>query len=174
MEGIIVAIKKTKRGKAPGPDNIPPEAPKANPQMTAEIIFDLVQAAREQRKICEEWSIWYIEELQKKGNPMDCKPASLTVQQSLYSAYIRKDSEGNGDGWATPGEKAAVASRKRPRVESQGKGNRGRHATYGDEHSMPSLKPRNYRVQKQRNWHRRGTDGGQRWTPYVPTRHEEH
>ena len=40
-EEIVMAIKKLKSGKAAGPDNIPPEALKADPYTTAGMLYEL-------------------------------------------------------------------------------------------------------------------------------------
>ena len=63
-EEIIQAIGKTKSGKAPGPDNIPPEVLKADAAVTADILLE---------EVPQEWRKGYIIKLPKKGDLSECK-----------------------------------------------------------------------------------------------------
>ena len=72
-EEIIRAIGKTKSGKAPGPDNIPPEVLKADAVVTADILLDLFQEAWDKKEVPQEWRKGYIIKLPKKGDLSECK-----------------------------------------------------------------------------------------------------
>ena len=72
-EEIIRAIGKTKSGKAPGPDNIPPEVLKADAAVTADILLDLFQEAWAKEEVPQEWRKGYIIKLPKKGDLSECK-----------------------------------------------------------------------------------------------------
>ena len=71
VEEIKVALTKIKSGKAPGPDNIPPEALKADPDTTAKVMIDLLQSIWETEDIPEEWKKGLIVKLPKKGDLSD-------------------------------------------------------------------------------------------------------
>ncbi len=70
---IIKALRKIKNGKAPGPDQIPPEVLKANPGVTYEILHDLFDSIWETEIIPEDWSLGYIIKLPKKGDLSNCQ-----------------------------------------------------------------------------------------------------
>ena len=72
-EEITRAIGKTKSGKAPGPDNIPPEVLKADAAVTADILLDLFQEAWDKEEVPQEWRQGYIIKLPKKGDLGECK-----------------------------------------------------------------------------------------------------
>ena len=69
---ICGAVRKTKSGKAPGIDNIPPEALKADSRTTADVMQKLLQDIWEKEEIPEEWKTWIIIKLPKKGDLGDC------------------------------------------------------------------------------------------------------
>ena len=70
---VIQVIQKLKNGKAPGPDNIPPEALKADPSTTANAITDLLQKIWDDEEVPHEWRTGYIVKLPKKGDLSDCQ-----------------------------------------------------------------------------------------------------
>ena len=72
-EEIIRAIGKTKSGKAPGKDNIPPEVLKVDAAVTADILLDLFQEAWDKEEVTQEWRKGYIIKLPKKGDLSECK-----------------------------------------------------------------------------------------------------
>ena len=69
---IIKAIKTIKNGKAAGPDGIPPEALKADPAVSAEILQPLLQKIWEDEEMPENWKIGYMVKLPKKGDLSLC------------------------------------------------------------------------------------------------------
>jgi len=70
---IVTAIAKIKLGKAPGPDNIPPEALKADTTTSAQIMQGLIQDIWEKEEIPTEWKTGHIVKLPKKGDLGDCQ-----------------------------------------------------------------------------------------------------
>ena len=70
---IIKALKKMKNGKAPGPDGIPPEALKINPNKTADIIHPLLLRIWNEKKVPADWKKGFLCKLPKKGDLSDCK-----------------------------------------------------------------------------------------------------
>jgi len=72
-EEITRAVEKSKSGKAPGPDNIPPEVLKAGATTTADILMDLFQETWEREEVPSEWKKGHIVKLPKKGDLGDCK-----------------------------------------------------------------------------------------------------
>ena len=70
---IIKALKKIKNGKAPGPDQIPPEVLKTNPEVTYTILKELFDNICKTEEISEDWSIGYIIKLPKKGDLSNCQ-----------------------------------------------------------------------------------------------------
>ena len=87
-EEISRAITKIKVGKAPGPDNIPPETLKADPATSARMIQGLLQDIWEKEEIPTEWKTGHIVRLPKKGDLGDCHNWSgwtfLNTQQSPH------------------------------------------------------------------------------------------
>ena len=69
---IIKAIKKMKNGKASGPDGIPPEAIKADPTTSAEMLQPLLQKIWEQEQVPADWRRGHLVKLPKKGDLSQC------------------------------------------------------------------------------------------------------
>jgi len=69
---IVKAIKTMKNGKAAGPDGIPPEALKADPAMSAEMLQPLLQKIWEQEHVPADWRLGYLVKLPKKGDLSQC------------------------------------------------------------------------------------------------------
>jgi hypothetical protein len=65
---IKQAIKKLKTAQASGPDNIPPEALKANPDLTANILHKIYSDIWKNKVMPQDWNIGHLIELPKKGN----------------------------------------------------------------------------------------------------------
>jgi len=72
IEEIQRAISKIKSGKAPGADNIPPEALKADSKAAAEVMHMLLKQIWEEKRIPDEWRSGIIVKLPKKGDLSDC------------------------------------------------------------------------------------------------------
>ncbi|CAG2246715.1 unnamed protein product [Mytilus edulis] len=70
---IKQAVKKLKSGKAAGPDNIPPEALKASPDLTANLLHKLFSDIWQQEEMPQEWNEGHLIKLPKKGNLKECK-----------------------------------------------------------------------------------------------------
>ena len=71
-EEIRQAIKKLKSGKAPGPDDIPAEALKADVETTVELLHPLFQKIWEEEQVPTEWKEGLLIKLPKKGNLSSC------------------------------------------------------------------------------------------------------
>ena len=71
-EEIIRAIKKTKNGKAAGPDSIPPEALKADVETIAMILLPLFEKIWREEQIPTDWKEGHIIKLPKKGDLTNC------------------------------------------------------------------------------------------------------
>ena len=69
---IKKALTKIKSGKAPGPDNIPPEAMKTDPDVTAEVMISLLQKVWE-KNVPKDWRKDFIVKLPKKGDLSNCQ-----------------------------------------------------------------------------------------------------
>ena len=69
---IMKAIKEIKSGKAPGADNIEPEILKANPELTADILHNLLEEIWEKEIIPEDWKKGLLIKLPKKGDLSLC------------------------------------------------------------------------------------------------------
>ncbi|KAL9989059.1 hypothetical protein ACROYT_G003567 [Oculina patagonica] len=65
---IVRAVKQLKNGKAAGPDGIPPEALKIDPNNTAEMLHPLFLKIWEAEKVPTEWKHGYLVKLPKKGD----------------------------------------------------------------------------------------------------------
>ena len=70
---IKQAIKKLKTAKASGPDNIPPEALKANPDLTANILHKIYSDIWKYEIMPQDWNIGDLIKLPKKSNLKECK-----------------------------------------------------------------------------------------------------
>jgi hypothetical protein len=70
---ILKAIKLLKCHKAPGPDAIPPEALKSNPNIIAKELQQLFSKIWRTEDIPKDWSEGYIIKIPKKGNLEECK-----------------------------------------------------------------------------------------------------
>ena len=62
-----------KTAKASGPDNIPPEALKANPDPTANILHKIYSDIWKNEVMPQDWNIGHLIKLSKKGNLKECK-----------------------------------------------------------------------------------------------------
>lgn len=69
---IIKAIKKMKNNKASGPDGIPPEALKADPKTSAEMLQPLLRKIWEQEQVPLDWKRGHLVKLPKKGDLSQC------------------------------------------------------------------------------------------------------
>ena len=69
---ITKAIKSIKNGKAAGPDGIPPEALKADPTVSAEMLQPLLQKIWEEELVPNDWKLGYMVKLPKKGDLSKC------------------------------------------------------------------------------------------------------
>ena len=72
-EEISKAIGKIKRGKAPGPDGIPPEALKGDVQTNVDILHKLYRKVWEEEEIPEDWRQGHLIKLPKKGDLTECQ-----------------------------------------------------------------------------------------------------
>ncbi|XP_078382358.1 uncharacterized protein LOC144665054 [Oculina patagonica] len=89
---IVRAVKQLKNGKAAGPDGIPPEALKINPNNTAEMLHPLFLKIWEAEKVPTEWKHGYLVKLPKKGDIGLCNNwrgiMLLSIRQARYSAAL--------------------------------------------------------------------------------------
>jgi hypothetical protein len=70
---IKQAIQNLKTAKVSGPDNIPPEAMKANPYLTANILHKIYSDIWKHEVMPQDWNIGHLIKLPKKGNLKECK-----------------------------------------------------------------------------------------------------
>ncbi|WP_353806131.1 hypothetical protein, partial [Acinetobacter baumannii] len=68
----MVAIKTLKNGEAAGPDGIPAEALKVDPNMTADFLHPLLQKIWETECVPADWKTDYLVKLPKKGDFSEC------------------------------------------------------------------------------------------------------
>ena len=89
---IKQTIKKLKTVKASGPDNIPPEAIKANPDLTATILHKIYSDIWKNEVMPQDWNIGHLIKLPKKGNLKECKNyrgiALLTVVAKVLNSIL--------------------------------------------------------------------------------------
>jgi hypothetical protein len=69
---IKLALTQLKDGKAVGLDNIYPEVLKVDPEITAEMLYPLLQKIWKEEKIPEEWEEGLIIKIPKKGDLANC------------------------------------------------------------------------------------------------------
>ena len=72
-EEIRKAISLLKTGKAPGPDEIPAEAIKADMETSIEILYDLIGKIWDTDEIPIGWKEWYLVKIPKKGDLQECR-----------------------------------------------------------------------------------------------------
>lgn len=72
-EEIINAIKQLNQGKAAGPDQIPPEALKADPIGNADILYPLFTKIWNEGKFPKDWDEGHLVKLPKKGDLSKCE-----------------------------------------------------------------------------------------------------
>ena len=70
---IASSIMVLKAGKAAGPDNIPPEALKADSNLSSDILYGLFGKIWEEEEMPQDWNESYIVKLPKKGDSRECK-----------------------------------------------------------------------------------------------------
>ena len=70
---IKEAINQLKNGKAPGPDNIPPEVLKIDAHSSANILHELLKQIWETEEIPKDWKCGHVIKLPKKGDLSNCK-----------------------------------------------------------------------------------------------------
>uniref|UniRef100_A0AA85J9N5 Uncharacterized protein n=1 Tax=Trichobilharzia regenti TaxID=157069 RepID=A0AA85J9N5_TRIRE len=70
---VLNAIKMLKTGKAAGPDGIPAEALKMDPETTADLMTPLLEKVWKEGKVPEDWKNGYLFKLPKKGDLSQCK-----------------------------------------------------------------------------------------------------
>ena len=69
---IIDAINKLKKGKAAGPDQIPPEALKADASVTADLLFPLFAKIWNDGEFPKDWKEGHLVKLPKRGDLSNC------------------------------------------------------------------------------------------------------
>ena len=72
-EEIRKAISLLKKGKAPGPDEIPAEAIKADIETSIEMLYDLIGEICDTDEIPIGWQEGYLVKIPKKGDLQECK-----------------------------------------------------------------------------------------------------
>ena len=75
------AIKKLKNGRAPGCDNIPPEAIKAGEDTSEEVLLGLCNRIWSEEKIPDEWRKGLLIKLPKEGDLSYCKKSDPGAHQ---------------------------------------------------------------------------------------------
>lgn len=90
LEEIVEAIKELKNGKAAGNDNIPAEALKADPHITARAFLPLFQAIWLEEKLPDEWLQGILIKVPKKGDLSLCKNYRGIMLLSAPSKILSK------------------------------------------------------------------------------------
>lgn len=89
---IKAAIKQLKPGKAAGPDNIPPEALKADVNTSTDMLYSLFGRIWEDEKTPTEWAEGHIVKLPKKGDLRKCNNyrgiTLLSVPSKIFNRVI--------------------------------------------------------------------------------------
>ncbi|XP_068083456.1 uncharacterized protein [Anabrus simplex] len=89
---IVKAIKHLKNGKAPGLDNVIPEAFKTNPEVSADLLHPLISAIWEKETFPEEWNKGLLIKLPKRGDLSVCDKwrgiTLLSVPSKVLSQVI--------------------------------------------------------------------------------------
>jgi len=67
------SIKMIEAGKVAGPDNIPPEALRADPNIPSDILYDLFSKVWKGEEMPRDWNESYIVTLPKKGDRRECE-----------------------------------------------------------------------------------------------------
>src|SRR4029434_11093095 len=84
--------KQLKSGKAAGPDNIPPEALKAEPNLTTDLLYSFFGRIWEEERTPTEWTEGYIVKLLKKGDRSNCNNyrgiTLLSVPSKIFNRVI--------------------------------------------------------------------------------------
>jgi len=89
-EEIKKAISQLRNGKAAGPDNIPAEAIKCNPDLATDVLYDLFGDIWEKEEIPMEWKEGHLIKLPKKGDLADCKNYRGTMLLSAPSKVLNR------------------------------------------------------------------------------------
>ena len=87
---IKQAIKKLKTAKTSGPDNIPPEALKANPDLTASIFHKIYSDIWKNEVMPQDWNIGHLIKLPKKDNLKECKNYSGIALLSVVAKVLNR------------------------------------------------------------------------------------
>ena len=92
MDEILLAIKQQKSGKAPGPDNIPPEALKEAEELNTEALHMLFKDIWENEEIPNDWKEGYVVKIPKKGDLSLCSNyrgiSLLSVPGKIFNRVI--------------------------------------------------------------------------------------
>ena len=79
-----------KTAKASGPDNIPPESLKANPDLTANILHTIYSDIWKNEVMPQDWNIGHLIKLPKKGNLKECKNYRGIALLSVVAKVINR------------------------------------------------------------------------------------
>jgi len=79
-----------KAGKAAGPDNIPPEALKADPNLSSNILHGLFGKIWEEEEMPQDQNESYIVKLPKKGDRRECKNYRGTSLMSVVGKVLNR------------------------------------------------------------------------------------
>ena len=89
---IVSSIKMLKAGKAAGPDNIPPEAPKADPNVSSDILYGFFGKISEEEEMRQDWNESYVVKLPKKSDRRESKNyrgiSLMSVEVKLMNRII--------------------------------------------------------------------------------------
>lgn len=84
------AITQQKRGKAPGPDGIPPEAVKADFKISVNALYELFGKIWKMEEVPIDWKHGHIVKIPKKGNLKECKNwRGITLLSMLGTIFNR-------------------------------------------------------------------------------------
>ncbi|WP_353804764.1 RNA-directed DNA polymerase, partial [Acinetobacter baumannii] len=86
----MVAIKTLKNGKTAGPDGIPAEALKVDPNMTADFLHPLLQKIMDTECVPADWKTGYLVKLPEKGDLSECSNWRGIVLLSIPSKVLTR------------------------------------------------------------------------------------
>jgi len=89
---IVSSIKMLKAGKVAGPDNIPPEAPKVDPNLSSDILYGFFGKIWEEEEMRQDWNESYVVKLPKKSDRRESKNyrgiSLMSVEVKLMNRII--------------------------------------------------------------------------------------
>ncbi len=82
------AITQQKTGKAPGPDGIPPEAVKADFEISVNALYELFGKIWQMEEVPVDWKHGHIVKIPKKGNLKECKSWRCIFLGTIFNRIL--------------------------------------------------------------------------------------